>query len=46
LGTTLAAATKPIDSLIDNLLGLLGVKIGNADIRVTGATCGRSVLVQ
>jgi uncharacterized membrane protein len=46
LGTTLGAATKPIDSLIDNLLQLLGVKIGNADIRVTGATCGRSVLVQ
>jgi uncharacterized membrane protein len=46
LGATLGAATKPIDNLIDNLLGLLGVEIGNADIRVTGATCGRSVLVQ
>jgi uncharacterized membrane protein len=46
LGATLEAATKPLDNLIDNLLQLLGVKIGNADIRVTGATCGRSVLVQ
>lgn len=46
LGATLAVATPPLDALLDNLLALLGIKVGNADIRVTGATCSRSVLVQ
>jgi uncharacterized membrane protein len=46
LGTTLQAATTPLDAVLDNLLALLGVEIGAADIRVTGATCGNSVLVQ
>lgn len=46
LGTTLEAVAKPIDGLVDSLLQLLGIKIGIADIRVTGATCGNSVLVQ
>lgn len=45
LGTTLQAVTTPLDGLLDNLLALLGIEIGAADIRVTGATCGNSVLV-
>ncbi len=46
LGATLAAASAPIDSLLDDLLRLLGVRVGYADVRVTGATCTRSVLVE
>lgn len=43
---TLNAATSLVDTLLANVLGALGVRIGEADIRVTGATCSRSVLVQ
>ena len=43
---TLNGVAKPVDDLLYNLLGALGVKLGEADVRVTGATCGRSVLVQ
>lgn len=46
LDLTLKQATKPIDDVLNSLLQLLGIRVGNADIRVTGATCGRSVLVQ
>ena len=42
----LNGVTAPVDSLVYNLLGALGVRVGEADVRVTGATCGRSVLVQ
>ena len=28
------------------LLGMLGISLGQADVRVTGATCGRALLVQ
>ncbi|MGX8009098.1 TadG family pilus assembly protein [Mesorhizobium sp. ORM8.1] len=44
--TVLNGVTAPVDSLVYNLLGALGVRVGEADVRVTGATCGRSVLVQ
>ncbi|MBW8908109.1 TadG family pilus assembly protein [Mesorhizobium sp. RCC_202] len=44
--TVLDGVTAPVDSLVYNLLGALGVRVGEADVRVTGATCGRSVLVQ
>jgi uncharacterized membrane protein len=43
---TLGTVTAPVDTLLYNVLGLVGVRLGQADIRVTGATCGRSVLVQ
>lgn len=43
---TLKAATQPLDTLLDTLFSALGVRVGEADIRVTGASCGRSVLVQ
>ncbi|ESZ29736.1 TadG family pilus assembly protein [Mesorhizobium sp. L2C084A000] len=42
----LNSVAAPIDTLLANLLGALGVRLGEADVRVTGATCGRSVLVQ
>ncbi len=43
---TLDSVTEPIDKLVYNILGALGVQVGQADVRVTGATCARSVLVQ
>jgi uncharacterized membrane protein len=46
LTNVLGAASPAIDTLLDNLLATLGVKVGEADIRVTGGVCGRSVLVQ
>ncbi|PBB19555.1 TadG family pilus assembly protein [Mesorhizobium sp. WSM4313] len=44
--TLLNGVTAPVDDLVYNVLGALGVHAGEADVRVTGATCGRSVLVQ
>lgn len=44
--TLLNSVTAPVDSLLYNVLGALGIRVGEADVRVTGATCGRSVLVQ
>jgi uncharacterized membrane protein len=38
--------TAPVDDLLYNVLSALGVGVGQADVRVTGATCGRAVLVQ
>lgn len=53
LGTVKPAVTAllnsvsvPVDTLLYNTLAALGVGIGQADIRVTGASCGRAVLVQ
>lgn len=44
--TTLNAVAEPVDTLLNSVLGLVGVSLGQADVRVTGASCGRSVLVQ
>ncbi len=46
LSATLANVTAPIDTLLYNVLTLVGVKVGEADIRVTGVSCQRPVLVQ
>lgn len=46
LKNVLTAASPAIDTLLDNVLATLGIKLGEADIRVTGGICGRSVLVQ
>lgn len=42
----LAPVTPAVDGLLYSVLTTLGVRIGEADVRVTGATCGRAVLVQ
>ncbi|WP_367714967.1 pilus assembly protein TadG-related protein [Nitratireductor sp. GISD-1A_MAKvit] len=44
--TALAGLSRPIDELLYNVLVLAGVKIGEADVRVTGINCERPVLVQ
>jgi uncharacterized membrane protein len=46
VATTLNAVAEPVDTLLNSVLSLVGVSLGQADIRVTGASCGRSVLVQ
>jgi uncharacterized membrane protein len=43
---TLSGVAEPVDTLLNSVLGLLGVSLGQADVRMTGASCGRSVLVQ
>lgn len=35
-----------IDTLLYNVLNALGIHLGEADVRVNGASCGQSVLVQ
>jgi uncharacterized membrane protein len=42
----LGAAAAPIDTLLFSILNLAGVKIGSADVTVTGTRCGGAVLVQ
>ena len=46
LTTTLTAVTPAIDTLLASVLSMLGVRVGEADVRVTGASCGRAALVQ
>jgi uncharacterized membrane protein len=41
----LGSVTAPLDTLLYNLLSAIGVRVGEADIRVNGVSCGRSVLV-
>ena len=43
---SLQPAAVAIDAVVYNLLTVLGVKVGEADIRVNGARCQRAVLVQ
>lgn len=46
LAQTLSAATPSIDTLLYNLLLAVGVRVGEADVRVTGVSCLQPVLVQ
>ncbi len=46
LANTLAAVTAPVDQLLYNVLLVLGVKIGEADVRVTDVRCQQPALVQ
>jgi uncharacterized membrane protein len=45
VNTLLTAVTPAVDRLLNGVLGALGVGLGEVDVRVIGATCGRSVLV-
>ena len=46
LANTLATVTAPVDQLLYNVLLVLGVKIGEADVRVTDVRCQQPALVQ
>ena len=46
LADTLSTATVPLDTVLYNTLLTLGIRIGEADVRVTGVSCQRPVLVQ
>lgn len=46
LSHTLADAAEPVDTLFFSVLTALGVSLGQADVRIDGAACNRSVLVQ
>lgn len=46
LAGILGTVTPAIDGLLDTLLGVLGVRLGEADVKVSGVSCARSVLVQ
>jgi len=41
----LTAAAGPLDSLVNGLSDLLGVRLGEADVRVNGVRCGGAALV-
>ena len=45
VGGALSLVAPALDGLLMNLTGLLGVGIGEADLRVTGVRCGTAVLV-
>lgn len=46
LASALAPVTAPIDELLYNTLLLLGVRVGEADVRVSAVRCSNPVLVQ
>ncbi|TWT00673.1 pilus assembly protein TadG-related protein [Reyranella sp. CPCC 100927] len=46
LNGVLAAALTPIDSVLQSVLTLLGVKLGQADVVVNGVRCDGSILAQ
>ena len=46
LGILLTPLGPPVDGLIFGLLDMLGIKIGQADVQVTGVLCQRAALTQ
>ncbi len=46
LETSLAPVSATVDDVILNVLSVLGIKLGEADIRADGGTCSRPVLVE
>lgn len=45
VGNTLTPAAPVLDGVINSLTGLLGIHLGQADVRVNGARCGVPALV-
>lgn len=45
VGSAISVAAPAIDTFINELTGLLGVRIGQADVQINGVRCGRSMLV-
>jgi len=42
----LEGVSAPLDQVLHSTLRSVGVSVGEADVRVTGAECNRAVLVQ
>ncbi|KQM98846.1 hypothetical protein ASE78_06420 [Sphingomonas sp. Leaf25] len=45
VGNVLALAAPALDMVVDQVTGLAGVRIGEADVRVNGVRCGTPMLV-
>lgn len=45
VNSLLAPVGAPLDGVVNLLLGLVGVKLGEADVRVSGLRCGQAALV-
>lgn len=45
VGSALSVAAPALDGFINDLTGLLGVRVGQADVQINGVRCGKSVLV-
>lgn len=45
LGGLLAPLAGPLDQLLNTLTGIVGVRLGEADVRVGGVRCGQPALV-
>lgn len=45
VGTALQGAAAPLDSVLSDLTKLLGVGVGQAEVRVNGLRCGKPILV-
>ena len=45
VGQTISGATGGIDQVLNNVLSLLGLSVGNATTWVSGVRCGQSMLV-
>ena len=43
--STLTAVAAPLDQLIDGLTAVLGVKLGEADVKINGLRCKGAALV-
>lgn len=43
---TLSGVTPALDQVLNTVLDTLGVRVGEVDVRMHGAACGRAVLVQ
>ncbi len=45
VGSALSVAAPALDTFINDLTGLLGVRVGEADVQINGVRCGKPVLV-
>ncbi len=46
VNSTLAAVATPLDGVVNGLTGLLGLGLGEADVRVNGVRCNAVALVK
>jgi uncharacterized membrane protein len=45
LGSILGAAAAPLDDVLNSLTALIGVRLGEADVRMNGLRCRDAALV-